>query len=154
LSGNAKGRKRRFGSVRQLPSGKYQARYTGPDGLMRKAPHSMETKRAADRWLVETEAEMLRGDWLNPEAERVSLNEYAAKWVGEQDLKARTREEYERHLRLHVRPTIGTRPMSEVASPHIRTWRADLLAAGVGSPPWRRRTGSFTPSSRPPSTTT
>jgi integrase len=41
-------------------------------------------------------------------------------------------EEYERHLRLHVRPSLGARAMSEVASPHVRTWRANLMAAGVG----------------------
>jgi hypothetical protein len=71
LSGNSKGRKRRFGSVRGLPSGKWQARYTGPDGLIRKAPRLFDNMRAAERWLVETEAEMLRGDWLDPDAGRV-----------------------------------------------------------------------------------
>ena len=29
---NAKGRRRRFGALRQLPSGQWQARYRGPDG--------------------------------------------------------------------------------------------------------------------------
>jgi hypothetical protein len=34
---NDKGRRRRFGAVRALPSGQWQARYRGPDGLMRAA---------------------------------------------------------------------------------------------------------------------
>ena len=29
---NSKGRRRRFGTVRRLPSGRWQARYPGPDG--------------------------------------------------------------------------------------------------------------------------
>jgi hypothetical protein len=56
----------RFGAVRQLPSGRWQARYTGPDGLRRLAPNTFDTKKAAYRWLVALEAEMLRGDWLDP----------------------------------------------------------------------------------------
>ena len=34
---NSKGRRRRFGSIRKLPSGRYQARYSGPDGVDRPA---------------------------------------------------------------------------------------------------------------------
>jgi hypothetical protein len=41
---NTKGRKSSFGSVRTLPSGRIQARYTGPDGLMHRAPITFTTK--------------------------------------------------------------------------------------------------------------
>jgi integrase len=134
VAGNTKGRKRRFGSVRKLPSGAWQARYTGPDGLPRTAPTTFDTKRAAEQWLVETEAEMLRGDWLDSNAGKISLAEYAERWIHERDLKARTREEYERHIRLHVRPQLGTHALNEITAPHIRKWRAGRLADGVGRP--------------------
>lgn len=132
MSGNDKGRKRRFGNVRKLASGRFQARYTGPDGLPRKAPASFDTKRAAEQWLVETEAELLRGSWIDPDAGSVTLTEYAERWVKERDLKARTREEYERHLRLHVTPHLGMRPLNEITAPRIRDWRAGRLAQGIG----------------------
>lgn len=134
MAGNTKGRKRRFGSVRKLPSGAWQARYTGPDGLPRKAPTTFGTKRAAEQWLVETEAEMLRGEWLDPDAGKISLGEYADRWMHERDLKARSREEYERHIRLHVRPQLGEHALNEITAPAIRKWRADRLADGVGKP--------------------
>ncbi|MFG2060464.1 tyrosine-type recombinase/integrase [Micromonospora sp. NPDC048871] len=134
MAGNTKGRKRRFGSVRKLPSGAWQARYTAPDGLPRKAPSTFDTKRAAEQWLVETEAEMLRGEWLDPDAGKITLSEYADRWMRERDLKARTREEYERHIRLHVRPQLGAHALNEISAPHIRKWRADRLADGVGKP--------------------
>ena len=35
---------RRFGSVRRLPSGRYQIRYPGPDGRMRTGPETYERK--------------------------------------------------------------------------------------------------------------
>lgn len=132
MAGNTKGRKRRFGSVRKLPSGAWQARYTGPDGLPRKAPSTFDTKRAAEQWLVETEAGVLRGEWLDPAAGKVTLGKYVDGWIRERDLKARTREEYERHIRLHVRPYLGEASLNEVTGPRVRNWRAELLASGVG----------------------
>ena len=127
-------RKRRFGNVRKLPSGKYQARYTGPDGLSRTAPTSFATERAAERWLVQTEADILRGDWLDPDGGKVELREYIADWLRERDLKPRTREEYERHIRLHALPHLGGMALSAVGAPTIRTWRTKLLSVGVGRP--------------------
>ncbi|MFF8604678.1 hypothetical protein ACF06X_01945 [Streptomyces sp. NPDC015346] len=38
------GKKRSFGRVRKLPSGRYQARYPAPDGIDRPAPHTFRTK--------------------------------------------------------------------------------------------------------------
>jgi hypothetical protein len=54
--------KRRFGSVRKLASGRWQARYSVADGIRRLAPGTFDTKRDAERWLVATEAEIMRGD--------------------------------------------------------------------------------------------
>jgi hypothetical protein len=67
---NAKGRRRRFGAVRRLPSGRYQARYPGPDGVVRPADDTFETKSQAEVWLARKEAEILEGDWIAPDAGR------------------------------------------------------------------------------------
>jgi hypothetical protein len=72
--------KRRFGRVRELPSGRRQARYKGPDGIDRPAPHTFDSKASADRWLTLQEAEIIRGDWIDPDAGRVNFAEYAATW--------------------------------------------------------------------------
>ena len=45
---NSKGRRRRFGAVRRLPSGQWQARFRGPDGLMYPADTTFPTKTAAE----------------------------------------------------------------------------------------------------------
>ena len=65
--------KRRFGRVRKLPSGRYQARYPGPDGADHPAPETFATKSEADVWLVKTEAEILDDDWINPDAGKVAF---------------------------------------------------------------------------------
>ena len=60
--------RRRFGRVRRLPSGRFQARYAGPDGVDRPAPNTFATKTDADVWLTIKEAEIRKGDWLDPDA--------------------------------------------------------------------------------------
>ena len=88
---NAKGRRRRFGSVRKLPSGRFQARYRGPDGLMRTADKTFATQTDADRWLVKQEAEILDGNWQNPDV-TVTFGDFAASWCKDRDYAATTRE--------------------------------------------------------------
>ena len=54
------GRKTRsFGSIRKLPSGRWQVRYRGSDGLLRSAPHTFARKADAGKWLALTQAELL-----------------------------------------------------------------------------------------------
>ncbi len=99
MSNGKQSRRREFGTVRKLPSGRYQARYTGPDGLKRPAPDTFATKKEATEWLIEKQAEILRSEWLDPDAGSMTLTEYADRWVKDRDLKPRTRDEYERVLR-------------------------------------------------------
>ena len=58
---------RHFGNIRKLPSGLYQARYRGPDGRMRSAPHTFARKSDAASWLTLKEAEIRQGDWIDPD---------------------------------------------------------------------------------------
>jgi hypothetical protein len=80
---NSKGRRRRFGALRQLPSGQWQARYRDPDGLMRSADTTFPTKTDAEVWLTCKEAEILNGDWINPDAGKVLLADYGTAWIEE-----------------------------------------------------------------------
>jgi hypothetical protein len=52
---------RRFGNVRNLPSGRYQIRYPGLDGRMRARPDTYERKSDAERALSIIEAQMIAG---------------------------------------------------------------------------------------------
>ena len=63
--GRSDGRETPVRRVRQLPSGRWQARYKGPDGstgLLRDLP----TKTDAERWLALTEAEILTATGSTP----------------------------------------------------------------------------------------
>ncbi|MEU7862102.1 tyrosine-type recombinase/integrase [Nonomuraea sp. NPDC049141] len=125
--------KRRFGRVRKLPSGRFQARYPGSDGVDRTASHTFATKKEAEIWLTKKEAELLAGDWLNPDLGKVSFKEYGAAWIDERPgLRPKTVQLYEGLFRIHLVPTFGNCAMSEVKVAHIRKWRKQLLDGGVG----------------------
>ncbi|GHA67105.1 putative prophage phiRv2 integrase [Streptomyces tauricus] len=128
---NAKGRRRRFGSVRKLPSGRFQARYRGPDGLMRTADKTFATQTDADRWLVKQEAEILDGNWQNPDV-TVIFGDFAESWFKDRDYAATTRERNAGVLKLHILPSFRAVPLREITTPQVRRWRTDLLASGVG----------------------
>jgi len=129
----SKGR-RRFGNVRKLPSGRHQARYLGPDGIERTAPHTFETPKQAEKWLTIVESEIIKGDWAAPEAGEVLLGEYGPKWIAERKLAPRTRENYEDLFRLRIRPYLAELALGAIRPQTIRTWRSQLLKGGCPEP--------------------
>jgi integrase len=122
-------KKRNFGRLRKLPSGRFQARYLGPDGVDRPAPVTFATKRDADDWLAERQAEVRGGEWQDPEVGAVNFETYASQWVVERGLRPTTAELYRRLLRLHILPTFGARDLDEITPPRVRSWRAERLEA-------------------------
>lgn len=125
-------KRRQFGRVRKLPSGRYQARYVGPDGQLRPAPETFRTKKDADDWLADKQTEMRRGDWHDPDAGKVPFGPYAAAWIRERELTTTTRQLYGSLLRHHLDPDFGAVGVAEISPPLVRRWRADKLAAGTG----------------------
>ncbi|MBD0746048.1 tyrosine-type recombinase/integrase [Streptomyces sp. CBMA152] len=122
-------RRRDFGSVRRLPSGRWQARYWAPDGERRGAPETFETKTDAQTWLNVTQADMERKVWRDPDAGAIPFEEFALTWVKERGLAVTTEDLYRLLLRLHILPTFGEWRLDEIDPADVRTWRAERLAA-------------------------
>ena len=125
--------RRATGSLRVLPSGRVQVRYTGPDGSRRTAPQTFSTKTLARRWLALVEADIARGVWRDPEAGIEPLRTYAARWVAERDLSERTRELYRGLLDRQIAPFIGDLDLLAITPAKVRSWRKDLISSGVGA---------------------
>jgi integrase len=123
-------KKRRFGRVRRLPSGRYQARYPGPDGIDRAAPETFATKTDAEVWLTMKEAEIRRDDWLDPDAGKIESGDYADTWINDHVLKPRTEELYRGLLRNHLKPTFGSVGLGDIKEGQVRRWRKERLTAG------------------------
>jgi len=125
-------KKRRFGRVRRLASGRWQARYPGPDGIDRPADETFATKGDAEVWLTLKEAEILNGDWTNPDDGKVLLTDYARTWIEERPgLRPKTLTLYRYLLRKHIAPELGHLAIAEIQPSRVRRWRKKLLDAGV-----------------------
>lgn len=77
-----------FGSIRKLPSGRYQARYIYKSYPV-KAPLTFDSKKAAEDWLTLQKAAILTGDLTlnkiaykeSAQAEDVTFNDLAGEWL-------------------------------------------------------------------------
>lgn len=118
--------RRQFGSLRRLPSGRWQARYLAPDGVDRSVG-TYDTKAAGHKALVQLETEIQRGNWLSPAIRDQSLREYAQAWLANREVRPRTRESYEDQLRLRILPGLGDLPLSKITPRHVREWHSALV---------------------------
>ncbi|MFI5558967.1 tyrosine-type recombinase/integrase [Amycolatopsis japonica] len=126
-------KRRDWGRIRQLKSGRWQARYPGPDGVLRPAPETFETRKAAAGWLAEKQTEIDKEDWVDPDAGKVPFIAYASKWVAERKLSETTRERYEVIVRKHF-TAFTEKKVADIKEATVRRWRSDLVNAGVGAP--------------------
>lgn len=125
--------RRRFGRVRKLPSGRWQARYPGPDGRDRTAPCTFASKTDAARFLAATEVDMGRGAWLDPTRSGVTLREYSQAWLAERTVRGRplavrTRETYQHSLDRWVLPALGNLQLDRITPAAVRRWHAQTSA--------------------------
>ncbi|EUA34568.1 integrase domain protein [Mycobacterium xenopi 3993] len=85
--------KRAFGNIRKLPSGRYQVRYTGPDGSYVTAPNTFAAKIDAEAWLTDRRREIDANLWNAATAtrprERVTFGDYAAGWLAGRQVAGR-----------------------------------------------------------------
>ena len=122
-------RRRRFGYVRKLPSGRYQASFIGPSGFRQPAPSTFRTKTDADRWLAAAEVDIIRGAWLNEDLGRQTFGNYARAWLRDHPIMGpRYRETCERNLRLHLAPLHDV-AMRALTPAVVREWHALVLCA-------------------------
>jgi len=126
--GTGKGSKARFGNVRRLPSGRYQARYVGPDGLTHKGHTTFSTIGDAETWLATVRADIVRDVWAansSASATRaLTLGTYAEDWLAARTLEDRTRAHYRSLLDRQLLPQLGTVPLRHITPTLVRQWYA------------------------------
>ena len=80
-----------MGSIRKRPDRPkpYLARHRGPDG--RERTKSFRRKIDAERWLLERERELVRGEWVDPALGRTTLEECVRRYqAGRHNIRAST----------------------------------------------------------------
>ena len=126
------GKRRRFGKIRKLPSGRFQASFIGPSGIRQAAPRTFRTKTDADRWLTAAETDLSRGTWLDEGLGREIFGNYARAWLRDHPkMGPRYKETCERNLRLHLAPLEDT-PLRALTPAVVREWYASALRGKGG----------------------
>lgn len=144
-------RRRPFGSLRRLPSGRLQARYVCPDCHEQHAAHTtFMTTGDADAWLAGVRTDIVREVYLCPverkareEAEaaaRQTFSAYAEVWLENRrrpdgtPLRQRTRLLYRSMLDRELLPAFGPTRLDQITRAQIKRWHGGL--------PSQRRTGN------------
>ncbi|MEZ5184779.1 MAG: site-specific integrase [Candidatus Nanopelagicales bacterium] len=132
----------RFGGVRQLASGRYQARYKR-DGKTYPAPDTFATEEDAWAWLTTVEASVVTGSWQAPNRVTPNLAEFGDRWITTHPrVKATTRAEYELTFTRHVEPYLGHLRLREITPGLVRQWQTNLKADLKASIPKGKRTAT------------
>ncbi|HEU5042827.1 MAG TPA: tyrosine-type recombinase/integrase [Nocardioidaceae bacterium] len=116
-------RRRGFGALRKLPSGRWQASYVGPDTLRHKAPVTFETAEDAEGWLTDRRREITNEDWTPPQTKRpVTFGEHAERWLVNRTLKPRSRYHYRKLLDAKLLPTFKDVALKRITANLIDDW--------------------------------
>lgn len=133
--------RRTFGSIRKLPSGRFQASYIGADGCRHNAPRTFIAKTDANRWLTMEEATLISGTWENPNAaqQRTTIStvfrDYAERHINIQtthrgdSLRESTKALYRRLLRHNLKHFLEV-PLTEITVSNVNDWWAASVADG------------------------
>lgn len=125
----ARRQRRRFGRVRKLPSGRYQVRHPGSNGLLVPAPETFATKAEAARYLATVETDQLRGRWVDPRGARIRLDDWLDQWwATTTNLRPSTRERDRGYIERYIMPSLGHCELAGITQLTVRGWVADLDA--------------------------
>ncbi|MFA6046808.1 MAG: site-specific integrase [Phycisphaerales bacterium] len=133
------GQRRTFGGIRKLPSGRYQAFYTGPDLKRHSAPVTFTARLDAEAWLAAERKHVEAPEtWQSPKARQAAtlarrerekartFGRYAADWLAHRELAARTRHNYQNLLDRYLLPTFNETPIAYIDRAMVKAWHRQV----------------------------
>ncbi|MEA4998910.1 MAG: site-specific integrase [Candidatus Limiplasma sp.] len=123
------------GSLRQLPSGRWQARFTvgrdpGTGKQIQKSVYG-DTQQEARKVMAQAIAALDEGAYLEPS--KLTVGKWMDTWLAEYmgGVKVRTREQYEMQIRIHIKPAIGAVKLSALTPVMIQKMYNDVQKQGL-----------------------
>lgn len=114
------------GSIRSTPTGRFIARYWGPDH--RQHSRTFDRKTDARTWLAEARVDSRRGSWIDPSKASTPFGEWATEWFeGRHRLGPQARARDASLLRNHILPVFGDRAIGKITPVEIRRWVNGLV---------------------------
>lgn len=120
-------RKNNTGWIRQIGSGRWQAKFRTPDGQMHKAPQTFDTRLDGEAWLAHQQRRLDAGTWQPADGTgHGTFGTYAETWLIERPLKPTSRAEYRRLLDAHILPTFRDTPLDVIDVATVKAWHRAL----------------------------
>lgn len=161
--------RRGFGRVRKLPSGRWQAAYVGPDGILYKAEQTFPARSYAEGWLGTEQTKITLGSWTPP-TQRVEVRKAAqvahakdaltfGEWAAvfleertdpghERPLAPTTAKDYRTQLSLRLLPEFGDTPLIDITAESVTAWYRRLGVTKTATPTVRDAEGNVTQRAR------
>lgn len=111
-------RRRQRGVDGKLGPPRWRARYRDPNG--NEKSKTFDKKVDAERFLTEIEHSILSSAYVDPARGKVTFKSFAEEWRKIQAHRPGTRKSIEQHLRLHIYPSIGDRPINSIKPSEIQ----------------------------------
>jgi hypothetical protein len=109
---------------------RWRARHGGSDGQLRS--RSFERRTDAQAWLDGQRAQIMSGQWVDPEGGRLTLTAWFEVWLGsKQRITARTRYDYEGILRSRISASFGVVPLVAIDRARVADWVEGMVNAGL-----------------------
>lgn len=124
-----KSTRRSFGRVQKLPSGRYRARYIGPDGNLHSGPGSYSAKIDAEGWLAAESRLIDLGQWSPPksrgamkEATSRTVTQAVEDYITSRDITPGSAETYRSLMSTRIDPYLGTATVGELTRHDVERW--------------------------------
>lgn len=122
--------------IRQLPSNLWAATVRLPTGQRVTQTHKL--KGAVTTWAADLEADIRRGDWIDPRAGKKTVGECWEQWgTSSRRLEKASRKRDESHWRVHVAPRWAKTPVGTILKPDVTAWVVEMES--VHKPTCRKR---------------
>lgn len=103
----------------------WRVKYKLPGG-MDASESRFETKVAALAWGRGQEAKIREGRWADPNAGKITVNEWIDRWLALQDVGISTQANRDYLIRRFLRPAWGARPLDSLSTEEITRWENRL----------------------------
>jgi integrase len=117
-------------NLRQKPSGRWEARYRDDRGRLR--GKTFATKVEARRFLARVNADVQRGDYVDPRGGKEMFGSLATAWLASGlHWKPLTRRRYEGVLTSHLLPEFQESPVGSIDRHGVQEYLGKLVAGGL-----------------------
>jgi integrase len=119
----------RYDSARQLPSGRWQGRYTA-DG--QRFSKTFDSARAANEWVRQQQEALREGEWTSPQDGQTPLSAWVAVWTAAQlDVRRSTAARDASIVANHVLPAFGDTALADLSQRDVGEWVHALSGKGL-----------------------